>query len=54
MRHGLRPQPRTRRHALAAVLLAVALAATSLAVGRADPARADGVDAFATRCGIHF
>ncbi|MFJ1792000.1 cellulose binding domain-containing protein [Kitasatospora griseola] len=54
MHHGLRPRPRAGRHALTAFLLAAALAATGLAVGRADPAQADSADAFATRCGIHF
>ncbi|MGW2397023.1 cellulose binding domain-containing protein [Kitasatospora sp. NPDC001664] len=45
---------RTSNLAPTAVLLAAALAATGLTLGRASTAQADTAGSFATRCGVHF
>ncbi|GAA4876194.1 cellulose binding domain-containing protein [Kitasatospora terrestris] len=45
---------RASRLAPTAFLLAAAVAAGGLTLGRADTAQADTADAFATRCGVHF
>ncbi|RKE17811.1 cellulose binding domain-containing protein [Streptomyces sp. TLI_171] len=53
MHQRLHPR-RAARFAPTAFLLATAVAAAGLTLGRADTAQADTADAFATRCGIHF
>ncbi|MFJ9519981.1 cellulose binding domain-containing protein [Kitasatospora sp. NPDC101801] len=53
----MHPRLRTRRTthlAPTALLLAAALGAAGLTLGRADTAKAEAAQSFATRCGVHF